>query len=106
MNGGVAARSDATLIERIRAICLDFPEVTERPSHGTPTFFVRDKKAFAYAWIAGHPDVTVGIRSSTWSIPLPWFILFEPEERRQYQELLKGGMHPREALAAMGRSGE
>jgi hypothetical protein len=44
------------LIERIRAICLAFPEATERPSHGTPTFFVRDKKAFVYAWIAGHHD--------------------------------------------------
>ena len=44
------------LIERIRAICLAFPEVTERPSHGTPTFFVRDKKAFVYAWISGHEN--------------------------------------------------
>jgi hypothetical protein len=39
------------VIERIRAICLAFPEVTERLSHGTPTFFVRDKKAFVYAWM-------------------------------------------------------
>jgi hypothetical protein len=44
------------LIEGIRTICLAFPEVTERLSHGTPTFFVRDKKAFVYAWIGGHHD--------------------------------------------------
>lgn len=44
------------MIDRIRAICLAFPEATERLSHGTPTFFVRDKKAFVYAWIAGHHD--------------------------------------------------
>jgi hypothetical protein len=44
------------VIERIRAICLTFPEATERLSHGTPTFFVRDKKAFVYAWIGGHHD--------------------------------------------------
>jgi hypothetical protein len=44
------------VIERIRAICLAFPEVTERLSHGTPAFFVRDKKAFVYAWIGGHHD--------------------------------------------------
>jgi hypothetical protein len=44
------------MIERIRAICLAFPEVNERPSHGTPTFFVRDRKAFVYAWIGGHHD--------------------------------------------------
>jgi hypothetical protein len=33
-------------------------------------------------WEAANPDVSPGIRSSTWSIPLPWFALFEPEERR------------------------
>jgi hypothetical protein len=54
--GGVASRSEATPIERIRTICLAFPEVAERLSHGTPTFFVRDKKAFVYAWIGGHHD--------------------------------------------------
>ena len=34
--------------------CLALPEVTERPSHGTPAFFVRDRKAFVYAWLDGH----------------------------------------------------
>ena len=34
------------------------------------------------AWNSANPDVSTGIRSSTWSIPLPWFALFEPEERR------------------------
>jgi hypothetical protein len=34
------------------------------------------------AWVTTHPDVEVGIRSSTWSIPTPWFALFEAEERR------------------------
>ena len=34
------------------------------------------------AWTASNPDVQPGIRSCTWSIPLPWFALFEPEERR------------------------
>src|SRR3954453_23252870 len=34
------------------------------------------------AWVGAHPDVTTGIRSVTWSVPLPWFVLFEPEERR------------------------
>jgi hypothetical protein len=52
----LSERSEATLIKPIRAICLAFPEVTERLSHGTPTFFVRDKKAFVYAWIGGHHD--------------------------------------------------
>jgi hypothetical protein len=32
------------------------PEVTERPSHGTPTWFVRDKKSFVQLWANGHHD--------------------------------------------------
>ena len=30
----------------LRAVCDDLPEVTERPSHGAPTFFVRAKTSF------------------------------------------------------------
>ena len=41
---------------RLRAICLALPEVTERPSHSAPTFFVRGKKTFVYLWIGGHHD--------------------------------------------------
>lgn len=33
-------------VERLRALCLALPEVTERASHGEPSFFVRDKKQF------------------------------------------------------------
>jgi hypothetical protein len=40
--------------QRIRKICLGFPEVTERPSHGAPTWFVRDKKTFVTLWEHGH----------------------------------------------------
>ncbi len=41
-------------LRRLRGICLALPEVTERLSHGTPTFFVRDRTAFVTAWIEGH----------------------------------------------------
>jgi hypothetical protein len=34
------------LLEHVRRICLSLPEVTERLSHGEPTWFVRDKKTF------------------------------------------------------------
>lgn len=34
------------------------------------------------SWVAANPDLSPGIRSSTWSVPLTWFALFEPEERR------------------------
>lgn len=31
----------AEALERVRAVCLALPEVTERPSHGAPSWFVR-----------------------------------------------------------------
>jgi hypothetical protein len=33
-------------LDRLRAICLALPRVTERLSHGEPTWFIRDKKTF------------------------------------------------------------
>jgi hypothetical protein len=44
------------LVARLRAICTRFPEVAERPSHGAPTWFVRDKRAFVTLWPDGHHD--------------------------------------------------
>jgi hypothetical protein len=41
-------------LARLRAICLAFPEVEERPSHSAPTFFVRGKKSFVMLWQDGH----------------------------------------------------
>ena len=38
------------------AICLALPEVTERLSHGAPTWFVRDKKTVATVWDDHHGD--------------------------------------------------
>ena len=46
----------ADLTERMRAICLALPEVTERPSHGAPTWFVRGKSAFVTLWADGHHE--------------------------------------------------
>jgi hypothetical protein len=43
--------------DRLRAICLAFPQVTERLSHGAPTWFVRGKKTFVMLWEQGHHDV-------------------------------------------------
>jgi hypothetical protein len=44
----------AQLAEQVRAICLGLPEVTERLSHGAPTWFIRDKKSFVTLWADGH----------------------------------------------------
>lgn len=45
-----------TPLDRVREICLGLPEVTERPSHGTPAFFVRGKKSFVWYWEDHHGD--------------------------------------------------
>jgi len=39
---------------RVRAICLALPAVTERPSHGSPAFYVG--KQFVMLWPDGHHD--------------------------------------------------
>jgi hypothetical protein len=49
------AERDETL-SRIRELCLALPETSERPSHGAPTFFVRDKRAFLMVLTDHHGD--------------------------------------------------
>src|SRR5919198_1924977 len=44
------------ILERIRTICLALPETSERLSHGAPTFFVRDKRAFVMVLDNHHGD--------------------------------------------------
>ncbi len=39
---------------RLSAICLALPEVTERLSHGAPTWFVRGRKTFVSLMAEGH----------------------------------------------------
>jgi len=58
------------ILTAVRAACLALPEVVERPSHGTPAWFVRGKKTFvSFAdrvhgdphtaiWAAAPPGVT------------------------------------------------
>lgn len=43
----MAAAAEQQQVERLREICLSFPEVTERLSHGEPTWFIRGKKTLA-----------------------------------------------------------
>jgi hypothetical protein len=43
-------------LERLRRICLTLPETSERPSHGAPSFFVRDKKCFLMLLDDHHGD--------------------------------------------------
>jgi hypothetical protein len=43
-------------LTRVRTCCLALPEVTERPSHSAPTWFVRGKRSFVMLWEHGHHD--------------------------------------------------
>ena len=47
-------------VERVRQICLSLPEVTEKISHGEPTFFVK-KKVFAMCSINHHNDGHIAV---------------------------------------------
>jgi hypothetical protein len=42
-------------LTQVRDVALGLPEVTERLSHGAPTFFVRDKKTFVM-FVDNHHD--------------------------------------------------
>ncbi len=44
-------------LNRLRALCLALPDVTERLSHGEPTWFVQDKKVFVMYANHHHDDV-------------------------------------------------
>ena len=46
--------------ERVRKTCLGLPEVTEKLSHGEPTFFVR-KRVFAMCSINHHNDGHIAV---------------------------------------------
>jgi len=50
-----AEKPERTLV-RLRSICLALPETSERPSHGAPTFFVREKRAFLMVMTNHHGD--------------------------------------------------
>jgi hypothetical protein len=64
------ATSDAEVREaegRTRSICLALPEVTERLSHGSPTFFIRGKKTF----VTFHDDHHGDGRLALWCAAAP-----------------------------------
>jgi hypothetical protein len=44
------------VLDRIRKLCLALPETSERLSHGAPTFFVREKRAFLMVLTNHHGD--------------------------------------------------
>lgn len=54
-------RQREAALRRVRAICTSFPEVSERLSHGSPSFFVRGKKTLCMFQDDHHGDGILGI---------------------------------------------
>ena len=52
----MTARERERILKRIREICLELPETSERLSHGAPTFFIRGKRAFLMVLTNHHGD--------------------------------------------------
>jgi hypothetical protein len=52
----VRAEERERVLEKLRKICLGLPETSERLSHGAPTFFVREKRAFVMVLTDFHGD--------------------------------------------------
>ena len=46
---------------KVRRACLALPETSERPSHGGPAFFIRDKKCFVMFLNDHHDDGRLAI---------------------------------------------
>jgi hypothetical protein len=57
----VSASAANDVLERVRGLCLTLPETNERPSHGAPTFFIRDKKTFLMFHDDHHGDGRLAI---------------------------------------------
>jgi hypothetical protein len=51
----------AEALGKVRAVCLTLPETSERPSHGGPAFFIRNKKCFVMFLDDHHDDGRLAI---------------------------------------------
>ncbi|QJD82639.1 MmcQ/YjbR family DNA-binding protein [Cohnella herbarum] len=58
---GVDSPFHQDLLRRIRQLCLSFPNVSERLSHGAPTFFYKEKKSFVQYHDNHHGDGRIAL---------------------------------------------
>ena len=80
----LSAAQQQRALKRLRAICLSFPETSERASHGESAFFFKEKRSFAStdtyhhgadhygAWIAaplGAQDILVRSDAEHYYVP-------------------------------------
>jgi hypothetical protein len=63
----------------VRKICLSLPEVSERLSHGSPAWFVREKKTVAMFVDDHHGDGILGIWCPAWPGVQEEMVALEPE---------------------------
>lgn len=71
-------------LERLRQLCTALPEISERVSHGSPTFFIRDKKVLC----SFHHDGVHGEHGMSLWAPAPPGVqeqLVEDEPERFYR---------------------
>lgn len=66
-------------LKQLRKIALSFPEVKERPSHSTPTFFVRDKKVLVHPWDNHHKNTVSASGARVRSVVEDAFRLVAPK---------------------------
>jgi hypothetical protein len=52
----VAPKERERTLRKVRELCLALPETSERLSHGSPTFFVREKRSFLTVLTDHHGD--------------------------------------------------
>ena len=63
----------------VRRICLALPEVSERLSHGSPAWFVREKKTVAMFVDDHHGDGILGLWCPAWPGVQEEMVALEPE---------------------------
>lgn len=117
-------------LSRLRALCLSLPETTERLSHDTPTWFVRDKRVFVIfsappgdAPIAFWCPAPVGVQAALLAAqparffappyvgPRGWIgVVLDPEvDRNEVGEIVREAYRlvaPKRLVAAMDASGD
>lgn len=75
----VSQRTHDTALRRVREICSSLPEVSERLSHGSPAWFIREKKTLAMFVDDHHGDGILGIWCPAFPGVQEEMVALEPE---------------------------
>lgn len=67
------------ILTRLRRICLALPDVSERLSHGAPTFFIREKRSFLTVVTDFHETGIFGIWCAAPSGAQPALVKADPD---------------------------